>query len=330
LPQQLILETTNPILLAYKYVHVDPPYVLGLKIARHKEIDVQTATIDTAHYRTLYTRDGLAVTTAQFVLRNSRKQFLKVTLPKESKIWSVFVDGQPEKPALEANAQKNGSAPNVLIKIINSSQGFPVDLIYATPVSKLGKFGKIVGQLPRPDMVATKSIWDVYMPDGLTYGSPASNMDVIEEAVPMTSNQMESDVTAAMDASGGQMVEPLRITVPASGIRYRLEKLYANQSDEEAEFAIPYTDGGGAVIAHLLTLIGVLLLWAGIFLMSRRHERVPRQLALGAAGVGLVLLVGTIGWLGTSPMLAIIVTVLAVGAIGAKLGRDLIRRRRTA
>ena len=31
LPQQLILKTTNPILLAYKYVQADPPYSLGLK-----------------------------------------------------------------------------------------------------------------------------------------------------------------------------------------------------------------------------------------------------------------------------------------------------------
>jgi hypothetical protein len=329
LPQQLILETTNPILLAYKYVHVDPPYQLKLKIARHKEIDVQSATIDTAHYRTLYTRDGLAVTTANFVLRNSRKQFLKVALPKGAKIWSVFVDGNPEKPALEAGADKNGTS-NVLIKIINSSQGFPVDLIYATEEEKLHVLGKVDGQLPRPDMVATKSIWDVYLPDGLTYGSPDSTMDIVEEAVAMTGEQMQSEVTAAMDQSGGQMVEPLRLSVPASGIRYRFEKLYANQSEEEAEFDIPYTEGGYAIIAHLLTLIGVLLLWAGIFFALRQHQKVSRQLALGGSAVGVVLLIATIGYLGTSPALAIVVTVLAFAGITALMARDVIKKRRAA
>ncbi len=87
-------------------MHVDPPYKLSLAIARHKEIDVQSATIDRSHYRTLFTRDGLAVTTAQFTVRNSRKQFLKITLPEGSTVWSAFVNGKAEKPALGENGQK--------------------------------------------------------------------------------------------------------------------------------------------------------------------------------------------------------------------------------
>ena len=53
LPQQLLLKTTNPILLAYKYVHAEPPFQLILKITRHQEIDVQVAAIETAQYSTL-------------------------------------------------------------------------------------------------------------------------------------------------------------------------------------------------------------------------------------------------------------------------------------
>ena len=87
LPQQLILKTTNPILLAYKYVHADPPYALSLRTTQHHEVDVQTAAIDEAQYRTLFTRDGLAVTTAQFRVRNSRKQFLRVRLPDGATVW---------------------------------------------------------------------------------------------------------------------------------------------------------------------------------------------------------------------------------------------------
>src|SRR5262249_5430394 len=71
LPQQLVLKTTNPILRAYKYVQIDPGAELALRVTRHKEVDVQKAAIDEAVYRTLYTRDGLAVTTARFQVRNS-------------------------------------------------------------------------------------------------------------------------------------------------------------------------------------------------------------------------------------------------------------------
>lgn len=101
LPRQLVLKTTNPILLAYKYAHVAPPYRLGLRMTRHREVDVQTATIDKGQYQTLCTRDGLLVTRARFAVRNTRKQFLKIELPPRSEVWSAFVNDQPVKPALE-------------------------------------------------------------------------------------------------------------------------------------------------------------------------------------------------------------------------------------
>jgi hypothetical protein len=149
LPQQLILKTTNPILLGYKYVHVDPPYELVLRMTRHREVDVQTAAIDRADYHTLFTADGLAVTTAHFSVRNSRKQFLRVRLPKGADLWSAAVDGKPEKPAISSNGS-NDAAPEILVKVINSVQGFPVELIYATPVSVMDRLGRVNAHLPRP------------------------------------------------------------------------------------------------------------------------------------------------------------------------------------
>ena len=41
LPQQMILKTTNPILMAYKYV--SPPYRLALEVTRHQVVAVQEA-----------------------------------------------------------------------------------------------------------------------------------------------------------------------------------------------------------------------------------------------------------------------------------------------
>ena len=63
--------------MAYKYVRAEPAPQLDLAVTRHDVIDVQEATIDEATYTTLYTKDGLAVTTARFFVRNSREQFLR-------------------------------------------------------------------------------------------------------------------------------------------------------------------------------------------------------------------------------------------------------------
>ena len=112
------------------------------------------------------TPDGLAVTTARFSVRNSRKQFLRVLLPEGADLWSATVDGKPEKPAISSNGgpeNGNGHPPEILVKVINSVQGFPVELIYATPMSAMGRLGRVSSSLPRPDMVVTRSRWDLYL-----------------------------------------------------------------------------------------------------------------------------------------------------------------------
>src|SRR5881397_1489816 len=82
LPQQLVLRTSHPILTAYKYLHAEPRHRLTLGLTRHRLAGVQEAAIDRADYRTLCTREGLQVTTAEFTVRNSRKQFLRLRLPR--------------------------------------------------------------------------------------------------------------------------------------------------------------------------------------------------------------------------------------------------------
>src|SRR4029079_6937541 len=117
---------------------------LALEIARHKEAEVQAAAIEEARYRTLVTADGLAVTTAQLRVRNARRQFLELLLPEGSEVWSVFVDGRGEKPAL-AGGDKPGARARVLIRLAASSEGFPVEIVYATRGKKLGFAGRLEG-----------------------------------------------------------------------------------------------------------------------------------------------------------------------------------------
>jgi hypothetical protein len=102
----------------------------------------------------------------------------------------------------------------------------------------------------------------------------------------------------------------------------------AGQADEDAEFSMPYASGGGAVLAELLTIIGALLLLAGIWLTIRRHPRVPLQFAAGGAGFGLVLLVVTLGYLGTSATLLVILAVLAGIGVGVRTLVRALRKRR--
>ncbi|MFN7974692.1 MAG: MoxR family ATPase [Acidobacteriota bacterium] len=96
LPRELVLRTANPILLAYRYAHARSAPEITLEVTRHRVVGVLEAVIEEAAYRTLVTRDGLLVTTADFVVKNSRQQFLRVALPAGSTVWSALVDGRRE------------------------------------------------------------------------------------------------------------------------------------------------------------------------------------------------------------------------------------------
>lgn len=307
LPQQLVLKTTNPILLAYKYVRNDPAYELALKITRHREIDIQAATIDRAQYRTLYTRDGIAVTAAEFMVRNTRSQFLRVRLPHGSKVWSAFVNGAQEKPALADASGSSEAGPEVLIKIVNSSSGFPVNLVYQTPVSKIGTLGVIRGSLPRPDIVVTHSHWDVYLPDAASYGTASSNMQTVKSGEYMSADALRSAMGQISRVEGTQVFSPLHVSVPTAGIRYSFEKLYANQSDEEPYFSMTYSVGLGRLLEWLLVACGAALACAGIggLLGKRSLPNSSQSVTLFVIGAGLLGF--TIGYLGMSVAPAVMV-----------------------
>ena len=298
LPQQLILRTTNPILMAFKYAHTDPPPHLALTITHHTEIEVQAATIDRAHYRTLYTRDGFTLTSCRFTVRNSREQFLRVHLPAGSEVWSAMVNGESETPALANDGQESG--PEVLINIINSAQGFPVELIYATPQPALEFRGDVRATLPRPDMVVTHTVWDVFVPDDLRYGEPETNLDIVAEGVYVNG----SDLTIgdeAMRVSSANVDEPIHIEVPRAGLRFSFEKLYANQVDEEMSVSIPYASEESASWGLGLSLLGTLLFWIGLLGLIRRKRYAPSIVLLGLTLLGAASLIVSLGYLDASP-----------------------------
>lgn len=324
LPQALVLRTTNPILMAYKYLHAEPAHRLALDLARHTLAEVQEAVIDRASYRTLFTRDGLQVTTAEFFVRNGRKQFLRLRLPKGASVWSASVDGKTDKPAVSKG--KDGQE-NVLVKILSSTEGFPVQLVYASQGPALGGLGSARGALPRPDILVTESRWDVYVPAGMSYGAPRTNMELTVADAAVTGDAIAREMAGEEAPGAGS----LRITVPASGRRFAFEKLYANQSGQDAWIALPYASAGGALLGRISSALGALLLWGGLAAYGRLHPRLPPlapRVSLGIAACGLVLILVCVGLYHVGGGVAIGTSILALAAAGARGGvRWWIRRR---
>jgi hypothetical protein len=330
LPQQLVLKTTNPILLAYKYVHTDPPYELALQITRHPEVTVQSASIDQADYQTLFTQDGLAVTTARFTVRNNRKQFLRVLLPEGAEVWSATVAGRPEKPAISAtpNEGRNGiEGPEILIKVINSIDGFPVELVYATPLPEMGGLGRVRAHLPQPDMIVTSTRWDVFLPENFRYGAPDSNMALAaigdagaEELLRRKLEGLDGSVLAQ------QPNHPLRIKVPAAGVHFGFEKLYANQGDQAAAFSIPYSSAAGARLGQILALLGALVFWGGVAYAFAKLPAKIARVGFAAAALGFTTAIGSISYFGTNPVPVAVLSVLVLTVIVARAAATQLKR----
>ena len=317
LPRQLVLKTTNPILLAYRYVKTEQPFALKLSIIRHEEIDVQVAAIDSATYKTLFTTDGLAVTRVQFNVRNSRRQFLRLTLPADTEIWSVFVNAQAQKPAFAAGKEKGSR--DVLIKMINSATAFPVELVYATRNRSMATFGRIEGFLPRPDMIVTHTNWDVYVPSAPSYATPRTNMELLtgngSGPIKVATAALLRDVMANVITG-----EPLHIELPTQGVLYRFAKLYANQAKEDAYFSLRYVHQKAGFAGLWISLLAAAAVWAGIILMGIKYPGAPRQLPTALLAGGAVMLSVSVLLLGASVVPASILSLLVASAVVAWLG----------
>ncbi len=320
LPRQLVLKTTNPILLAYKYVHAEPPFRLDLDVTRHKQIDVQAAMIEHAAYRTLFTRDGLAVTTAKLIVRNSRQQFMRLILPPDTEVWSVFVDGKPEKPARHRDTEPEGHF-SVLIKMINASDGFPVELVYATRAHAMGFVGTISGSLPSPDMVVTHTRWDVYLPDGARYDKPDTSLKTIVDGASGSSRSAWSSLDAVSLIGTARATElpvdgTLRIGVPVQGVHIAFEKLYANQFDDDATFSIRYASTDASRYGVLLSVIGAMLIGFAIVTL-RGGRRRSLTTTFAALLTGIALLIGAMVTLSANPApVSALTLIVAIGWAG--------------
>lgn len=295
LPQKLVLRTTNPILLAYHYVHADPPAALKLSVKRHAEVAVQVAAIDSAHYQTLWTRDGVALTRARYTVRNRGKQFLRVTLPTGATVWSAELAGQAVKPA----SDESGA---VLVPLLNASEAFEVVLVYLVKGEPMGFSGEVEAELLVPDLIETESTWEVFLPDEVTWGEVDTNMSVVSRPDEVLVVAQNAELAKGNTAQTG--VAPLQIRVPERGKRLVLQKLLSNQGSERASFRIGYRGDGAGQTGLSLVLVGGFALMFLVLRLTSRATRTPTPLVVGVGvvccaliAVGLIVFGASLTWL---------------------------------
>ena len=252
LPAAILGITGQPVLLGFKYLGADVS--VPLSAWQHEDADVLVTLLDETRARTMWTREGRRLTSVKYRIRNNRRQFLRLALPKGAELWSASVGGRAVQPALAADKR-------VMIPLVRSQSAggelaaFEVELVYVengAPPSESGR-GAFKAALPKADAPCTYVAWTVYAPDDakikrlsidgnlrkvryLSNPIPAEDMNYVQTATPEVMQQAQGQ--AAPGGALGDGAMPVPVSLPLQGREVHFEKLLA--LDEELTIGFRY------------------------------------------------------------------------------------------
>ncbi len=251
LPGAILGVTSNPILLAYKYLGSGAS--LPLQVTQHEDVEVLVTLLDVAEATTMFTADGRRLTSVQYRVRNNRKQFLRLALPEGAELWSAQVAGKSVQPARAADGR-------ILIPLVRSQSAggaladFQVAVVYVEEGQAPGADGKgtFEAQLPTADVPITYVAWTVYAPwdakvkkksyDGSVrhvsgLSRPLATSDMLALAAGEYSDGVSRGGIAQHSGGGlGTGAVPVAVSVPVEGRPIYFEKLLALGEDLEISF----------------------------------------------------------------------------------------------
>jgi len=166
IPKLLWQKASNPLLYGYQFY--GNSFNPSVNIRGFQEIQTVVANVDLVDGVTHRTLEGKSITRLLYFIRNNDRQFLTLTLPKNSRIWQAFLNGKPVKPA-----QKDSGEILIPMKKSSSQGGelesFSIEIGYITEVNKLTLKGDIQNQLPAIDIPISYLRWTLYLPEYYEY-----------------------------------------------------------------------------------------------------------------------------------------------------------------
>lgn len=240
LPAPIVGQTTQPVLLGYKYLGSDAK--VPLVVTQYDEVDVLVTLLDQAEATTMFTEDGRRLTSVRYEVRNNRRQYLRLTLPTGAELWSAGVAGRAVQPAKAADGA-------ILMPLIRSASSggalssFGVEVVYVesmdTP-SATGR-GRFEADLPRVDVPTTYLSWTVYAPHKAkiakkafegslrAVGYPSRPLGAIETLVVQSGvDDAQQAARASVDSGAlGNGAAPVKVELPLDGQALHFEKLLA-------------------------------------------------------------------------------------------------------
>jgi len=259
LPVDILRMTTQPVLLAFRYI--GGGLSIPLVVQKHEDVKVLLTILDTASLVVMQTIDGPRITKALYSVRNNRNQFLRVKMPDGADVWSVSVAGKSVRPGRDEEGR-------VLIPLVRSDgaqrglSAFPVEIVYVEKPSGVLEAGTMEIALPATNEAITHMMVQLYLPaegsyrKGLLGGSSFSSAlhqvdkfttlatvavpDAIRISGAAQAEQLQQQFTQRVEQEARDAgVKPIRVRLPIRGKVFKFEKILV--IDEELSIGFRYS-----------------------------------------------------------------------------------------
>ena len=198
----------------------------------------------------MVTGHGRRLTSVKYEVRNNRRQFLRIALPKGAELWSASVAGKGVQPAK--------SEDTLLLPLLRSSRGaaglasFEIEVVFVEEGAPAKRnVGQFSAQLPKLDVPVTYVAWSIFTGDELRVqsksivaslrhvddlSSPLESMEAL--SIHAETQQMRAGA-ATMKAQGGLDggAAPVRVRLPIEGQPQHFEKALALNEDLSVSFS---------------------------------------------------------------------------------------------
>jgi hypothetical protein len=265
LPKAVRLRSPREVLLGYRYARA--PWQLPVAVKRHRTVETLDAVVEASWLDTAVLPDGHVVTRALYRVRNEDRQFLRLAMPKDNKVWTVAAGGAPVK----AVADESGALAIPLPK----GQTLVVEVVYEVGFEKFSFLGSVALQAPHPDLVVKGLQWLVRLPGDLTVHDVDTD---IEEAEPWAWRAPPGDST--LDA-------PLDLATLGDMQQLVFTRAVHDPSEPPLELSLRLLKAPDGAFGWLVLLAAIVLAAAPV---RRRAQRRPLSRLTWAALVAAVLL----------------------------------------
>lgn len=167
MPPSLEATAGSEVLYVFKYLR--HPIEGQLEVLKHRDLEVKRTIVERARLLSFVNARGRRLHSATYTVRNNRKQFLSVKLPRGAKLWGAFRENQP----IKASRREDGAILVPMKKTSLSRQGpltpFDIRLVYAERGVLRSGPGRLSFEAPSIDVDILDLDWELFLPQDHRY-----------------------------------------------------------------------------------------------------------------------------------------------------------------